>query len=303
MTALFYRGTLAASGLQFSTLEGSRPRESSRPVVLLLHGFPDHHRSFRHQLAALDAAGYRAVAPLLRGYEPSSQPVDDDYHAIRLVEDVLGFIEYLGALRVHVVGHDWGAVIGSMVAARAPERLLSLTTIAVPHVRRLVRGLRHVPSQVRNSWYMMLFQARGVAEILARRDDFALIQRLWRDWSPGYVLPAEEWRLLRRTLRQPGVLSAALRYYRAAADPLSSAAAQSRQLAFAPVPVPTMAITGANDGCIDTRLYDVALDPADFPQGLELRRIANAGHFVHQEAPDVVNAALIGWLRRYDLRE
>ncbi len=228
MEDLFYRGTLSASGLQFSTLEGTRPRAGeSRPVVLCLHGFPDHNRSFRAQLPALTEAGYRAVAPMLRGYEPSSQPIDDDYHVIRMVEDVLGWIEYFGVLRVHLIGHDWGAVIGYQVAAQAPERLLSLTTIAVPHLRRLGSGLLQHPQQLANSWYTMFFQVRGVAELALRRGDFALLEKLWRDWSPGWDPPEEEMRLLKRTFRQPGVVTAALRYYRAAFDPISKAARQT----------------------------------------------------------------------------
>jgi pimeloyl-ACP methyl ester carboxylesterase len=302
MEDLFYRSTLSASGLQFSTLEGGRPRagEAPRPIVLCLHGFPDHNRSFRHQIPAWTAAGYRVVAPMLRGYEPSSQPVDDDYHTIRMVEDVLGWIEALGVLRVHLVGHDWGAVIGYQVAAMAPERLLSLTTIAVPHLRRMPGGIWQVPQQLKNSWYTLFFQLRGVAELALRRGDFAFIERLWRDWSPGWQAPEEEMRLLKRTFRQPGVVKAALRYYRALLDPLTRAASESRRLAFAPIHVPTLAITGERDGCMDTRLFDEVMRGADFPRGLKVRRIREAGHFVHQEQPEEVNQHVLEWLRRHD---
>ncbi len=302
MEDAFYQGTLSASGLQFSPLEARRPRPSDppRPVVLCLHGFPDHNRTYRGQIAALGQAGYRVVAPLLRGYEPSSQPIDDDYHVIRMVEDVLGWIEYLGALRVHLVGHDWGAVIGYQVAALAPERLLSLTTMAVPHLRHLGSALVRTPRQFLNSWYALFFQARGVAEVAVKARDFALIERLWQAWSPGYVCPEDEMRLLKRTLRQPGVLGAALAYYRAAFDPISRAAAETRRLAFAPISVPTLALTGDNDGCIDTRMFDRAMRADDFPAGLEVGRIRGAGHFLHQERPAEVNARILEWLRRHD---
>ncbi len=302
MEDLFYRSTLAASGLQFSALEGNRPRagEAPRPIVLCLHGFPDHNRSFRHQIPALTEAGYRVVAPMLRGYEPSSQPVDDDYHTIRMVEDVLGWIEYLGVLRVHLVGHDWGAVIGYQVAALAPERLLSLTTIAVPHLRRLPGGLMKVPQQLANSWYTLFFQLRGVAEVALRRGDFALIEKLWRDWSPGWSPPDEEMPLHRRLFAQRGRPKAALRPYGGRCPALSRAAAESRRLGFAAIPVPTLAITGERDGCMDTRLFDEVMRGADFPRGLKVRRIRDAGHFVHQEQPGEVNGILLEWLRRHD---
>ncbi|HEY8379992.1 MAG TPA: alpha/beta hydrolase [Nannocystis sp.] len=305
MEASFSTTLLSVGGLQFTALAGSREvaRDRRRPLVLCLHGFPDHHRTWRLQIPALEAAGYRVVAPLLRGYEPSSQPIDDDYHTIRIVEDVLGFIEYLGCLRVHLVGHDWGAVIGYQVAARAPERLASLTTLAVPHPRGLwPQGLRLLPGQLRNSWYMLFFQLRGLSEAALRRDDFALVDRLWRDWSPGFTPPPEEVRLLKRTLRQPGVVHAALSYYRALMQPLGRAATASRALMRAPVPVPTLALTGARDGCLDTRLHDL-MRPQDFPGGLKVQRIAEAGHFLHQERPEEVNAAIVDWLRRHPTGE
>ena len=263
--------TLSVGGLQFAALEGSRSaaRGPRRPLVLCLHGFPDHHRTWRQQIPALVDAGFRVVAPLLRGYEPSSQPIDDDYHMVRLVEDVLGLIEYLGCLRVHLVGHDWGAIVGYMVAARAPERLASLTTLAVPHPRALMAAgaLRLLPRQLRNSWYALFFQLRVVSDLALRRGDFKLVDRLWRDWSPGFSPPEEEIRLLKRTLRQPGVAAAALRYYRDVFDLFGKAAASSRALMLAPVPVPTLMLTGADDGCIDTRLFDLVRE-TEFPRGL-----------------------------------
>ncbi|MBZ5714804.1 alpha/beta fold hydrolase [Nannocystis pusilla] len=303
MEASFPTTTLSVGGLQFTALEGSRSsaRDRRRPLVLCLHGFPDHHRTWRLQIPALEEAGFRVVAPLLRGYEPSSQPIDDDYHTIRMVEDVLGFIEYLGCLRVHLVGHDWGAVIGYQVAARAPERLSSLTAMAVPHPRRLASlgALRLLPRQLRNSWYMLFFQLRLVSDVALRRHDFALIDKLWRDWSPGFTPPAEEMRLLKRTFRQPGVAAAALGYYRDMFDPLSRAAAASRALMRAPISVPTLALTGERDGCLDTRLFDL-MRAEDFAHGLSVQRIAEAGHFLHQEQPDEVNRRLIEFLRRHE---
>ncbi len=301
MEAIFPTTTLSASGMLFSALTSERAAGPG-PVVLCLHGFPDHHRTWRLQIPALAAAGYRVVAPLLRGYEPSSQPIDDDYHTVRCVEDVLGFIDALDGLPVHLIGHDWGAVIGYQVAARAPERLLSLTTLAVPHLRSLAtpRALRALPRQLRNSWYVAFFQLRVVSDLVLRQGDFALVERLWRDWSPGYQQPAEELRLLKRTLRQPGVAAAALGYYRAFFDPFSRATLASWRLARAPVSVPTLALTGAQDGCLDTRLHDACMRPEEFPRGVEVRRIAGAGHFLHLERPDAVNAAILAWLRKHD---
>ena len=286
--------TLEASGLRFSALA-----QGEGPVVLCLHGFPDNLRSFRFQLPALAAAGFRGVAPTLRGYEPSAQPADGDYHIVRMAEDVVGWIDALGQERVHLVGHDWGAVIGYAAAALAPERLITLTTLAIPHPGRLRSdGIRKLPSQIRTSWYMLFFQLRGIADRAVEARDWALIEKLWRDWSPGWALPADELAAVKRTLAQPGVKRAALAYYRAMFDLRSPAAKQTAQLFDAKIQVPTLALTGALDGCMDTRLHDLALDASDFPAGLQMTRLEDAGHFLHQEKPDEVNRLLLDWLAR-----
>lgn len=288
--------TLEASGLRFSAFD-----HGTGPIVLCLHGFPDHARSWREQLGPLADAGYRAVAPTIRGYEPSSQPEDSDYHLVRMAEDVVGWIDDLGAEKVHLVGHDWGAVIGYAAAALAPERFDSLTTVAIPHVGRMQNeGLRKLPSQILNSWYMIFFQLRGVSDYIVERNDWAFIDKLWRDWSPGWAYPDEEIAGVKETLALPGVKRAALGYYRAATDRRSQAARDTNALLNGKTPVSTLAITGALDGCMDTRLHDLAMNEDDFPAGLEVERIEGAGHFVHQEDPQAFNALLLDWLARHD---
>jgi pimeloyl-ACP methyl ester carboxylesterase len=288
--------TLHASGLAFSALT-----QGDGPLVLCLHGFPDNRRSFRLQLPALAAAGFRAVAPTLRGYEPSSQPEDGDYHIVRMAEDVVGWIDDLDQERVHLVGHDWGAMIGYAAAALAPERFWSLTTLAIPHPGRLQKaGIRILPRQIRNSWYMFFFQLRGIADRAVEARDWAFIEKLWRDWSPGWELPAEELALVKATLGQPGVKRAALSYYRSMFDFRSVAAKETARLLASEIRVPTLALTGALDGCMDTRLHDLAMKPEDFPAGLRVTRVEGAGHFLHQEKPEEVNRILLDWLRRPD---
>jgi pimeloyl-ACP methyl ester carboxylesterase len=292
MSQTFDSTTLHANGLEFSALV-----QGEGPIVLCLHGFPDNQRSFRLQLPALAEAGYRAIAPTLRGYEPSSQPADGDYHIVRMAEDVVGWIDDLGADRVHLVGHDWGAVIGYAAAALAPGRLHSLTTIAIPHPGRLQDGaIQKVPSQLRNSWYMMFFQLRGIADHVVERNDWALIEKLWRDWSPGWSPPPEELAAVKRTLALPGVKQAALGYYRAMFGFRAEAAKETRRLLDSRIEVRTLALTGALDGCVDTRLHNLAMHADDFPNGMRVERIENAGHFVHQERPEQVNKLLVDWL-------
>ncbi|MDQ3234727.1 MAG: alpha/beta fold hydrolase, partial [Pseudobdellovibrionaceae bacterium] len=246
-------------------------------------------------------AGYHAIAPMMRGYEPSSQPEKPDYSLIGLAHDVLAFIEQTGHPRVHLVGHDWGAVVSYLVASMAPEKLLSLTTIAIPSPGRLVRDAWRVqPNQILNSWYIIFFQLPGVAELALEYRDWAFMEWLWRRWSPDFRLPPDEMRALKFTFQQTGVKKAALGYYRA----LFSFRSWQDTLATVKhlngkTQVPTLAFTGAHDRCMDTRLHDKLMHSNDFPAGLKVTRIEKAGHFLHQECPELVNSGLLEHLARH----
>ena len=133
---------LANGQLSFSALTAGFDVNAGRPLVLCLHGFPDNADTYRFQMPALAAAGYRVVAPMLRGYEPSSQPADGDYSLSSLAQDVIAWLDDLGEDRVYLVGHDWGAAISYVAAALAPERFLSIATIAVPHGGSCAPGWR-----------------------------------------------------------------------------------------------------------------------------------------------------------------
>jgi pimeloyl-ACP methyl ester carboxylesterase len=288
--------TLRNGALTFSAVA-----RGSGPLVLCLHGFPDNLQSYRHQLPALADAGYRAVSVSLRGYEPTSQPADNAYALEAIAEDVVAFVDELGAEKAHLIGHDWGAAIAYMAGALAPHRFRSLTTMAVPHSGRfLTDGLRHL-KQLRLSWYMVFFQLRGIADYHLQRKDFEFVRMLWRHWSPGWELPEDAMRDVIDTLRQPGVAKAALAYYRTALSPSAlPISAEARNKAWFPVPVPTLALTGQNDGCIDSGIFQSLMRQEDFPNGLKVRQIDGAGHFLHQEQPQLVNALLIDWLREHD---
>ncbi len=285
---------LKAEGLQFSALSCGEG-----PVVLCLHGFPDHMHSFRHQLPVLARAGYRVVAPMLRGYEPSSQRLADiaAHHPLQISNDVIAWARELGAGQaIHLVGHDWGGIVGFLAIQREPSLFRSYCSVAVPNMRALEIGVRRYPIQIRNSWYTLFFQLRGIADAVVAARNFAFIEKLWRDWSPGWAYEAEEMASLKQTFSQPSVLWSALAYYRAMLNPTLADSRRSREMAGQPYPVPSLLVTGETDGCMDTRLFD-CVDASLFPNGHRVERLVGAGHFAHQERPEAFNELLLEWLK------
>lgn len=269
------------------------PKEA--PVAILVHGFPDCWRSFRHQVAPLVDAGLRVVRPSQRGYAPSSLARDGRYDAAALGADLVAIADAVSPDRpVRLVGHDWGAIAAYAAAARAPERFSHLVTMAVPHLRVAApRFLR--PSQLRRSWYMLFFQLRGLADARVARDDFAFIRRLFRDWSPGWSLPDDELRAITDALSPRPHLEAALGYYRALVG--GALSDEVRHALFSRTRVPALYLHGVEDGCVGVALADGV--EAAYAGPIAVTRIPSAGHFLHQERPTDVTAIV----RRFLLGE
>lgn len=289
--------TLANGRLQFTATA-----MGSGPLVILIHGFPDTRASFAAQLPALAAAGFRAVAVSIRGYEPASQPADGDYRVTALANDVIAWIDALGDSRAHLIGHDWGATIAFAATALAPERIASLSVLAVPHPARFAEAYLADPAQQARSAYILDFMAPDADATITAKDS-AYLDQLWRAWSPGWRFGAEDITPMRRAMTQPGVATAALSYYRQALDTASDAGMAAQALMAGPFAVPTLGMTGDEDCCISADVFEAAMQPTDFPAGLRVERINGAGHFLHREAPDLVNTLLIDWLQRHQDEE
>jgi len=283
-------GTVRARGLEFPILEAG-----DGPLVLCLHGFPDHARSFRHQLPALAAAGFRAVAPTMRGYAPSTMPADGNFQTAALAEDVAALIEALGYDDAVVFGHDWGAVEAYGAALAAPHRVRKLVAAAVPYGPQWSMSLTTSYEQQRRSWYMFFFLT-PFAEAAVAHDDFTFLERLWSDWSPGWRWPPEEMAAVKETFRQSGVLAAALGYYRAVFNPAASDPADlQNRIMVEPIAVPTMYLHAARDDCMGVELVEGMR--AFVSNTLRIEVLPTAGHFLHQELPDEVNRLLLDFLR------
>lgn len=270
-------------------------------MAICLHGFPDNANSFRYQVDDFVNAGFQVLVPTMRGYEPSSITRENNYTIEDIAGDVIAWMDQLDQAQVHLVGHDWGSVVAYMAAAVEPSRFLSLTTIAVPHPRRFMeKGVLKVPVQALKSWYMLFNQIPFLSDHLVSRNDFAFIRHLWRTWSPDQMLSDEDWRSLSETFRQPGVVSAMLSYYRQNVSPGQMMRLKRTSTdAIRDIRVPNLAITGANDGCIDTRVFDHTILEGDHPAGVRIKRIAGAGHFTHQEKPEELNPLMIDWFRQH----
>jgi pimeloyl-ACP methyl ester carboxylesterase len=286
-------GSVKANGVNFSFLE-----MGEGPLVLCLHGFPDHARSFRHQLPTLAAAGFRAVAPYMRGYAPTEVPPEGPYQSAALAHDAIALTEALGYDAATLFGHDWGAVAAYGAAITAPERVTKLITVAVPPGAGIFEAFVTNPEQQRRSWYMFFFQMPFADDAVAY-NDFAFIERIWQEWSPGWRYPKEEMDSLKETFRKPGVLAAALAYYRHTLNPANHlpalAATQDRMFGGDPIAVPALYIHGQRDGCLGVELTE-GIERL-FTRGLKKAIVAGAGHFVHQEKPEEVNRLVVDFLK------
>jgi pimeloyl-ACP methyl ester carboxylesterase len=281
---------IGANGVEFTILEAG-----SGPLALCLHGFPDSAHGWRHLLPALAEAGFHGVAPFMRGYAPTAVPEDGCFSLGALVADADRLHDALGADEQAVlIGGDWGAEAAYGAAAFAPERWRRLVTLAIPPLSMDARLFTDF-DQLRRFFYMFLF-TQPMAEELVAADEMAFLDRLWADWSPGYDA-GDDLAAVKDCLRERANLSAAIGYYRAAlgapAESCSGFGEEQRALAEAP-PQPTLYLHGDRDGCIGVDLVRDA--EAHLAPGSRLSIVEGAGHFLHLEKPDEVNAQILAWL-------
>ena len=270
---------IEANGLSFHVVDDG-PRDGE--PVLLLHGFPDSSYMWREQVPALTGAGFRVIAPDLRGYGESDKPQEvQAYRMQTLVRDV---VEILGAVDVseaNVVGHDWGAALAWSLAAFVPGMVKRLAVLAVGHPKAFFRALTRT-SQGARSWYMLLFQIPRFSEAMISRNDFAFLRRFMRGVPDLEKYVAD--------MSRPGALTAALNWYRANAKPWE------RPQDVPNVTAPTLGMWGSRDVALTERQM---VDSADFVEGpFRYERLEGAGHWMMLERPDEVNDLLLEFLAK-----
>jgi pimeloyl-ACP methyl ester carboxylesterase len=276
------QGTVEANGLHFATLEcGDGAR---RPLALCLHGFPDSAQTWRHLLPELAAAGFRAVAPWLRGYAPTDVPADGDYGITTLAADANALHEVLGGDGDAVlIGHDWGAMTSYAAAAGAAERWRRVVALAVPPPGTAAGAFMNY-AQLKRSFYIFLFQT-GLADLVVPADDLAFIEGLWRDWSPGYD-GADDLKHVKAALAGPDNVAAAIGYYRAMF--------QGQGMTNAVPEQPTLYLHGDTDGAFGVE--GTAGAEAELSTDSRVDIVSGVGHFLHLEQPAEINRRIVDWV-------
>jgi pimeloyl-ACP methyl ester carboxylesterase len=276
-------GTVEANGIRFRFLEAGEG-----PLVLLLHGFPDDAWSWSHQVPALADAGYRVVAPFMRGYPPTEIPSDGRYDMVTLGRDLVELIQALDGSPANVVGHDWGAVATYGAVATNPDVLRRVAVIAIGHPATFA-GVLATPAQAHHAFHIWYFQLEGIADVL-RGTDLAIVDYLWQHWSPDGGDDEHIARVKRETLAQPGALEAALSYYRDLSDLRFKPDVVAQMTK--PSPAPTLAIFGAND---PVRVLSEG-EETNFTGPYRREIVEGAAHFVQRERPEEVTRLLLDWI-------
>jgi pimeloyl-ACP methyl ester carboxylesterase len=286
------QGSITANGLDFAYLACG----AEGPLALCLHGFPDSPWTWRHLLPRLADAGYRAVAPWLRGYAPTSIPADGHYQPGAIASDANALHEALGGdAGAVLIGHDWGALATYGAAATGADRWRRAVTMSVPPPSTVASAFFSY-DQLQRSWYMFFFQS-PLADMAVPMDDLAFIDRLWADWSPGYDA-TEDLAHVKDALRDPANLTAAIGYYRATLG----AGARSPELdaieavGGGAMPQPMLYLHGATDGCMGADIIDDGVLAAMPVEGSRYEIVDAAGHFLQLEQPDAVNDLILGFL-------
>jgi pimeloyl-ACP methyl ester carboxylesterase len=255
------------------------------PLVVLLHGFPAFWYSWREQIAPLVKAGFRVVAPDLRGYNLSSKPgAFTDYTADKPAADIRSLIRALGSESATVVGHDWGGSVAWTLAMNDPEVVDRLVILNAAHPRKLNEGLKN-PRQLLRSWYFFYFQFPGSPERRAARKDWKFFKGFLGDARLPYT--QQELDEYREAWSQPGAVKGMIDYYRAAVR------LGSKQKVL-PISARTLVIWGQDDRYLGADLAEPHKD--DVPNLVRVERLPDASHWVHHDEADRVNKLLVDFL-------
>jgi pimeloyl-ACP methyl ester carboxylesterase len=259
------------------------------PLVMLLHGFPESWWSWRYQIDALVNAGFRVVAPDLRGYGDTGK--QGPYDLDTICADVKALIAHLGETRAHIIGHDWGGATAWHFATFHPELTQTLAVLNCPHLvvmRKAILGGSW--AQMKRSWYMFLFQLPWLAEWLLTKDDAGNLARVLRASSVNKDhLSPDEIRPFRDAIQKPGAAAAMVGWYRAAFRGVFD------KRVYPEISARTTLIWGKADSALG--FDDLVPGTEKFAPKLSVKPVEGAGHFVQSERPQDVNPLLLEHLK------
>ena len=271
--------------------------DPSNPALIFLHGFPESHRTWRHQVAEF-ARDHYVVAPDQRGFARSSKPEGvENYAPDKPVADKLALADHLGIARFTLVGHDWGGAIAWMAALQNPGRIERLIILNAPHPLVFQRSLIDDPEQRAASQYIRAFRDTNLDRMIAAMG----LEKFFDTSFAKHVaasLIGEERAIYLDQWAQPGAMTAMLNWYRASSIVVPETGDEAERPAwidgpFPPVTQPVLVIWGMRDKA----LLPVQLDGLDaLVPDLTIVRIDDGGHFVPWEKPEAVNAAMREWL-------
>lgn len=263
-------------------------------LVILLHGFPEFWYSWRHQIPAL-SRHFKVVVPDLRGYNDSDKPAGG-YDLDTLCADICGLMANLGYRRAHLVGHDWGGTIAWRFAQRFPHLLDRLVVLNAPHPQRLMQECLSNLDQLRRSWYLLAVQVPAIPEWLIRQNLSNIVRNLLQEQSIRKgAFTRKDTEIYQAALEKPGVLSAALNYYRQfLLSPQTWLSGWGRSIDA--VTAPTLVLWGEEDFLFSRKLTEGVEHLVKAP--LKLKFLPHCGHWIQQEIPQTVNRELLSFLRQ-----
>ncbi len=293
------------------------------PPVILIHGFPELAYSWRHQLPALAGAGYRAIAPDMRGYGGSDKPPDVvDYTIQKLLGDIEGLMGALSIDEAVIIGHDWGAMLTWHMALLAPRRMAGLINLNIPHMPRPpINPITYMRWKLGKDFYIVNFQKSDEADrrfaedprrfinVMMRRRQFSrapaksgpakrpplsLIRALDQEEPAGEALLSDKELDVYADAFAAGGFTGPINWYRNWARNWKSTKGVDQT-----VRVPALFVGAENDIIISRKQIE-AMKP--FVLDLEMQMIENCGHWTQQDKPDELNRIILDWLaRRYPL--
>jgi pimeloyl-ACP methyl ester carboxylesterase len=267
------------------------------PLVLLVHGFPENWWSWRYQIPALVEAGFRVVAPDMRGYNDTDATGPFDIDTLR--DDVVALLDHLRADKAILVSHDWGGAVAWHLASTKQARLSKLVVMNCPHPVLFRRALLTRWSQVKKSWYMFFFQVPVLPELLLKMSRGQATSRMLGSMAVDRTnFGTAELEPFAEGVLKPGRASAMVGWYRAMIRAgVKAAGRPPKELArYEKIAIPTLLLWAMNDSALGYE--DLVPGTERYVPDIEVQTIANCGHFVQQEQPREVNRRLVEFLTR-----